>query len=133
MATVHYRNAKLLIDGAHLSTSLNELTVSYAAEMLDETAFGDTTRINKGGLFTATISGGGHCEFEALGIEDIIFNRVGTDGTVITVFPDGITEGTQTLRGYAMLGVVNEFMIGGSVGTLLPITFSCEGRGLSGS
>jgi hypothetical protein len=130
MATVHYRDAKLLIDGSNLSASLNELSVEYAAEMLDETAFGDDTRINKGGLLTAAISGGGHAEFEAESVEDIVFNRVGTDGTVIVVFPNGITEGTVTDMGYAMLGVVESFTLGDAVGTLLPFTMAAMGRGI---
>lgn len=131
MATVHYRNSKILIDGSDLSASLNELSVEQGAEMLDETAFGDDTRINKGGLLTATISGGGHAEFEANAVEDIVFNRIGTDGTVIVVFPNGITEGTQTEMGYAMLGVLSEFTLGGAVGTLLPFTMTAESRGIA--
>jgi hypothetical protein len=120
----------LLIDGSDLSASLNELSVEQSVETLDETTFGDDTRINKAGLFTDMISGGGHAEFEAEAIEDIVFNRVGTDGTVFVVFPNGITEGTVTEMGYAMLGVIEDFTIGGSVGTLLPISFSVQSRGL---
>jgi hypothetical protein len=130
MATVHYRDAKLLIDGSNLSASLNELSVEQSAEMLDETAFGDDTRVSKGGLFTDVISGGGHAEFEAEAIEDIVFNRVGTDGTVFVVFPNGITEGTVTEMGFAMLGVIESFTLGGAVGTLLPISFSAQSRGI---
>ena len=129
MATVHYRNAKLLIDGSDLSASLNELSVEQSAEMLDETAFGDDTRINKGGLFMDVISGAGHAEFGAEGIEDIVFNRIGTDGTVFVAFPNGITQGSVTDMGYAMLGVIEEFTLGGSVGALLPISFSVQSRG----
>ena len=131
MATVHYRNARILIDGSSLHVSFNELTVNYAAEMLDETAFGDTVRVNKGGLLTGEISGGGMAEFEANAVEDIVFNRVGTDGTVIAVFPDGITEGAPaTGMGYAMLGVVNDWTMGGAVGELLPFTMAVQGRGI---
>lgn len=130
MATVNFRNARILIDGASLHASFNELSVEQGAEMLDETAFGDDTRVNKGGLLTAMISGGGHAEFEANAVEDIVFNRIGTDGTVIVVFPNGITEGTQTEMGYAMLGVLSEFTLGGSVGSLLPFTMTAESRGI---
>mgnify|MGYP001562619894 FL=1 len=130
MATVNFRNARILIDGASLHVSFNELAVEYASEMLDETAFGDTTRVNKGGLLTGRITGAGFAEFEANAVEDIVFTRVGTDGTVIVVFPDGITEGTTTNKGYGMLGVVEAFTLGGAVGTLLPFTLACEGRGL---
>jgi hypothetical protein len=76
-----FRQAKILVDGAELSASFADgPTVEYGAETQDETAHGDSARINKGGLFTATISGGGHCEFGANGVEDILFNRVGDYG-----------------------------------------------------
>lgn len=129
MATVLYRNAVILIDGYLLSAYFSEFGVDYSAETLDETAFGDTTRINKGGLFNAKMSGKAHAEF-GVGLEDILFNRVGTDGTVVAVFPDGITVGTQTKMGYAMLGVLDTFTIGGAVGTLLPIDISVSSRGI---
>ena len=130
MATVAYTNARILIDGASLHGSMNELSVEQGAEMLDDTVFGDTTRSNKGGLLTGAISGGGFVEFETGALEDIILNRIGVDGTLLAVFPNGITEGTQTERGYAMLGVIDNFVIGGSVGELLPFTFSAQTRGV---
>ena len=130
MATVHYRDARILVDGSDLSASLNELSVEQSAEMLDETAFGDDTRVNKAGLFTDMINGAGHAEFEAEAIEDIVFNRVGTDGTVFVVFPNGITEGSVTDMGFAMLGVLESFTLGGPVGSLLPISFSAQSRGI---
>lgn len=127
MATVHYRNAKLLLDGADLSADLADLSIEFSAEMLDETAFGDDTRINKGGLKTGTISAAGHCEFGAGNIADVIWNENGSN-VVCAVFPNGITEGSAC--GYAMAGVVENMDIGGSVGSLLPISFTVQGRGI---
>lgn len=131
MATVHFRNAVILIDGASLAASFSEgPNVSYSAEMLDETAHGDDTRINKGGLKTATIDGGGHCEFGSGSVESWLFDRVGDDDIPVVVFPDGIEEGTTTKKGFAMLASVEEFSIGGAVGSLLPFNFSAQSRGV---
>lgn len=131
MSTVVFRRAKILIDGAELSANFSDgPSVEFSAEMLDETAHGDETRIRKGGLFVERISGGGHAEFGAGALEQIIFERVGVDGTVLCVFPDAITEGSQTARGYAMLGVIEDFTVGGKVGDLLPFTFAANGRGI---
>lgn len=128
MSTVHYRNAVLLVNGSLLSASFNELAVSHSAEMLDATTFGYLTRINKGGLQVAEVSGRGLCEFGSGAVEDILFGLVDVDGTVIVVFPDGIVEGSPT--GYAMLGVLNQFNIGGQVGTILPFDMAAQGRGV---
>lgn len=131
MATVHYRNAILLLEGSEIQTSLNELSITYAAEMLDETAFGDTTRIRKGGLFTASISGSGFAEFGADLIEELLFGNLGSDGITVSLFPNGITEGgTTTGMGYAMRGVLAELSLGETVGNLLAMTFNVEGRGI---
>lgn len=131
MSTVVFRRAKLLVDGSELSANFSDgPSVEFSAEILDETAHGDDTRIRKGGLFMERISGGGHAEFGSGALEEIVFNRVGVDGTVLCVFPDGITEGSQTARGYAMLGAIEEFVVGGKVGDLLPFTFAANGRGI---
>lgn len=130
MPTLVYRQAKLLVDGCELSASFTEgPSVEVSCEMLDETAHGDTTRINKGGLFTVAMSGSGSCEFGSGNVFEQCFNRVGVDGTVIAVFANGITPGTITDKGYAMLGVLEDFTIGGAVGALLPFSFSAQGRG----
>ena len=64
-------------------------------------------------------------------VRAILFPAVGTDDTVVAVFPDGVTEGsTTTGRGYAMRGNIDTFNLGGTVGTLLDVTFSVESRGI---
>lgn len=130
MATVHFRNAVILVNGSLLSANFNEFGVEYGAETLDETSFGDTTRINKGGLLIATMTGRGFLEFGESSVEEVLFDLVGVDGTVICVFADGVTEGTTTDKGFAMRGVLSELNIGSAVGTLLPFTFTAMGRGL---
>lgn len=132
MATVVYKNAALLIGGASLSASLNELAAEYGAEMLDGTTYGADTRTFKGGLFTAKVTGKGFAESGAGLTESVLFADNGNDDTVVAVFPNGVVEGAQSVDGigYAMKGVQSEFQLGGGVGALLPLAFTYEARGI---
>ena len=130
MSTIVYRQAVMLFGEVDITAALHELGIDYSAEMLDETTFGDDTRINKGGLFSASISGSGYFD-GAVGIEAVMWPDVGSDDAIVAVFPDGITEGsTTTGRGYAMKGVLDKFDVGGSVGALLDCAFAIQGRGI---
>jgi hypothetical protein len=132
MATILYRNAVCVFDSADISASLNELGVEFSAEILDETCFGDDTRIHKAGLLMAKMAGKGFAEFGDNLIEPVLFNDNGLDDVVVVVFPNGVVEGATVGDGigYAMKGVASEYQIGGGVGALLPISFSFEGRGV---
>lgn len=131
MATIVWKDAEVLADGVALHGAMHELNVDYSAEMLDATVFGLETRTNRGGLFSASISGQGYFD-TAVGIESLVFPRVGEDGTVLAVFPEGVTAGaTASGSGFAMQGVWSEFNLGGAVGTLVNITFSAQTQGLA--
>lgn len=128
MSTIVYRNARLFVDGADVAAQLNELSLEYSAEILDETCFGDDTRVRKGGLKQASASGKGFFD-SALDADAVLFNNNGTDDVVFTLFPDGITLGSQC--GYAMKATLSEFHIGeGGVGAILGLSFAAESRGL---
>lgn len=122
MAALVYKDAVILAFGSDLTAELNELTIEYGAEQLDATTFGADTRVNKGGLLTASISVGGLGSFGANLAEAVLFDGMGDDNTVVAVFPAGVTEGT--LNGYAMEAVVTDFTIGGAVGVLAPFSAS---------
>lgn len=130
MSTKNFKSAKIFVDGYDLAGDFNEIGVELTAEMLDETSFGDSTRIHKGGLTVATIAGKGNVDAADGHVERVMFGIVGTDDKIITVFADGITEGTTTDKGFSMKGVVETYNIGGAVGALLPFDFSIQGRGI---
>lgn len=130
MATVHYRDAVVLIAGFDLSGDFDTLDVEFSAEMLDQTAFGDSTRIMKGGLAVASVAGSGHYSNGKNGVADALFGLVGDDDELITVFANGITEGTSTDMGFAMKGVVETFNLGETVGALLGFDFAMRGMGI---
>lgn len=130
--TVVYRNCVILIGGASLAGQFNELTLNYKSEMLDRTTFGDTTRNRRGGLFSADVAGKGLSVQGTNLVEDVLFAGVGTSDIAVplVVWPDGVTEGSQTGRGYAMLGAFEHLNVGGAVGTLLPFDFAAQSAGL---
>ena len=131
MATIFYRNARIFIDGYDLSADFSSIGVMYSAEILDETAFGDTTRIHKGGLKVADVEGGGHWDAAAGHVDQVMFGIVGTDDKIISVFANGITEGVATDMGFSMKGVVETFDLSGDPGSLLEFSFAIRGRGIA--
>lgn len=148
MATILYRNAQMLVNGAELTAALHDLSVDYMAEILDATPFGADTRVHKGGLYTGKIAGKGWFD-GAVNTEPVLFLGVGSgaalastqnpayqsaveiEDTIFAIFPDGVTEGSQTTgMGYALKGVLSTFNMGGADGTLLDCTFAAESRGI---
>lgn len=132
MATVHYRNARIFAGGYDLSGDHNQLGIDLSAEMLDETCFGDTTRIRKGGLTVASITGAGFWDASAGHVDALLFSDVGVDDVPVLVFPNGITEGTATERGFGFKGVVEKYNLKGDVGSLLSFDMQINGRGIEG-
>jgi len=131
MPTIIYRNAQLLFDGSELSGTLHDLAIEYSAELVDTTVMGNDTRVRKGGLFTGKMSGKGYFD-TVIAIEQIMFSNIGVDDTILSIFPDGVTEGsTTTGMGYAMKCTVDTFYVGGTDGALLQVNFSAMSRGIA--
>ena len=130
MSTLVYRNARVFVDGFNLSGDHNAVSVALSAEILDETAMGDSTRIHKGGLTTADIEGAGHWDAAAGHVDRIMFGLVGADDKIVSVFPNGLTEGTATEKGFALKGVLETFDVSGDVGSLLAFSMAIRGRGI---
>ena len=129
MATVIYTDAKFFLGGYNLSADHNEIGLDYAAEMLDVTTMGDSTRVNAGGLDTATVNGSGVWNGGTGNADDALFGLVGEDQKVLTLFPDGLTEGSTTAKGYAMKSVLANYNIGNTVGDMLTFDLTAESAG----
>ena len=130
MAILHLRDARILLDGFDLSGNFTDLNVEHSAEMLDRTTMGASTRIRRGGLLVSDVSGSGYYEDDLNGAADAIFNLNGTSDTLVTVFANGINEGTSTDMGFAMKGVVERLDFSESAGGLLGFEFAILGRGI---
>ena len=129
MATVIYTDAKFFLGGYNLSADHNEIGLDYSSEMLDVTTMGDSTRVRAGGLDTATVNGSGFWNGGTGNADDALFGLVGEDQKVLTLFPNGITEGTSTLKGYAMKSVLANYNIGNTVGNMLTFDLTAQSAG----
>ena len=124
MATLHFRNAFLQINAVNLSDDASSITLNYASEMLDETAFGDSTRIRKGGLFDWSVDINFHQDYAASQVDATLFTLVGTT-VCIEIRPQNICSTVANPR-YEGIAVLESYQpVGGDVGTLLdaPVTF----------
>lgn len=136
MATLPFINARIFVGGFEISGDSNALGVALAAEMLDETCFGDTTRIHKGGLKTVEVTAAGNVDAAAGHVDRIAFDIVGLDDQIVTVFVNGITEGagaagiSATDTGFSTKGVIEKYGVKGDVGSLLGFDLAIMGRGI---
>lgn len=111
-----------------LSDDTESVTLNYSAEMLDETAMGDTTRIRKGGLLDWSLDVNFHQDFAASQVDATLFSLVGTT-TCVELRPLNSCSTTinPSYTGICVLETYNP--VGGSVGSLLdaPATFQSAG------
>ena len=82
MATFVLTDAVITIDGTDLSDHGNQVSVSYEAESQDDTAFGDDTRSNAGGLKAWSMDITFLQDFAASNVDATMFPLVGTTVTV---------------------------------------------------
>lgn len=126
MATLLLSNAKVYYGQFDISGDLNSVSMSMEAAALDKTTFGQTTRINQGGLKSASIAIGGLMQEAADAVGKTIFDRVGTNDVVVSVVPQGNTEGNVA---YFFKSLTSQFSPGGSVGELYAFNASAQASG----
>lgn len=128
MATVVYRNAYFWLNNVDYSDEIESLTLDYGAEMLDETAMGDDTRVNKGGLLTWSVSGNAHQDYASGNLGANLFALVGTT-TCFELRPLNSCSTTINPRYSGVAIVESAPQVGGSVGSLLDMSFSLQSAG----
>lgn len=123
-------DAFVSINAIDMSASVRSVSINYAAELLDETTMGDTTRENKGGLKTWSMDIEFKQDFAASPAPDVLlFPLVGTTFTVI-VRPVKATVVGATNPNYTGTGILESYNpLGNSVGDLAvaPITIQSAG------
>lgn len=82
MATFVLTDARIAINGTDLSDHGNQVSISYEAETQDDTAFGDDTRSNAGGLKNWSASVTFLQDFASGEVDATLFPLVGTAVTV---------------------------------------------------
>lgn len=129
MASRHFNDAFFSIGGTDLSAYVKSVTLNYAAEMLDETAMGDTTRKNKGGLLNWSMDVEFKQDWAAGAVDATLFSLVGTNAAVV-LRPDNSEGVSATNPNYTGTGCLESYNpIGNGVGDLAmaPITIQSAG------
>ena len=124
MATLVWTDANVLINAVDLSPSVRSATLTFDAEMLDETVMGAaTTRLNKPGLFNWNLE----VEFlqdYATGAfpDDTLFSLVGAAAFVVAIRPTSavISATNPEYTGNAVIATYNP--LAGLVGDLAVTT-----------
>lgn len=118
-------NAKIYLAGYDLTGDFNQVALAFAAEELDDTAFGDTTRSRTGGLKTAAVEGSGFWNGGA-DVDKQIFDRIGTADVPMLIGVDGADAGEVS---YFLQALEASYQLGGAVGELLPFNLSAVASG----
>jgi hypothetical protein len=115
--------------GVDLSAWVKEINLDYEAETLDETAMGDTTRKNLGGLLNWSASVTFKQDFTASAPDVTLFSTVGTVVTIIIRADksDGVGATNPNYTGSALVTSYKPF--GQGVGDLAMATLELVSAG----
>lgn len=117
MAVHKFYNASVVINSVDLSDHVKSVTINTGAEALDDTAMGDTTRSNLGGLLTWGISVDFEQDYASGKVDATLYPLVGTTTTIVVKPDAGSTAATNPKRtGTALLTSYDP--VGGTVGDL---------------
>jgi len=124
MAVEVLTNAKLFFDGYDFSGDMNALAITYGADLLDNTTFGNTTHRRLGGLKTLQAQHEGF--YEAQNVDKPIFDNLAIIDKPMTISPKGGAEGDLA---YSFLSVLGGYQQGGQIGEVLPFSVSVDASG----
>ena len=127
MATKVYTNSQFAVGGVDMSGYLQDLTVNYSAELLDETAMGDLTRARIGGLKVWSFAAKLNDDLSSCGPSAVVWSLVGCQ-TCVEWRPVNACS-TDSNPYYWGIAAVDGCPMGGTVGTLAQeaITFQSGG------
>lgn len=130
MAALAFTDCYVSLNAKVLSPFVKSVTLNYSAEMLDETAMGDTTRINKGGLKNWSLDVEFIQDFGATPAPDIdLFSLVGSTLAIIIRPVSGTVIGATNPE-YRGTGCLESYPpLGGGVGDLAGTSITIQSAG----
>lgn len=129
MAQLVLTDAFVSWDGNDWSDHVRQVTLTYSAELLDDTAMGDTTRSRIGGLkdWSATIEF--YADEAASEVTNTLFSDVGTTATLI-IRPDNSDGVSATNPNYTGVGILESLpLVSGDVGSLNMASVTIQAAG----
>ena len=128
MATLVLTDAVLTINSVDLSDWCKTATLEYEAEAVDETAMGDTTRINIGGLKSWTLTADLMQDYASSAVDQTLWSLVGTQVTVKLKATSSSNSATNPE--YSGTALIQAYQpVGGTVGELHMTRVSCVSAG----
>lgn len=115
MASEVLKNAHFSYAGTDLSSYVRSITLTYEAETADDTAMGDGTRSNIGGLKNWSVEVEFNQDYTSSAVDDTLFSLVGTANAIV-IRPDAGSVSTTNPE-FGGTGVLSSYPpLGGSVG-----------------
>lgn len=129
MASSVFSNAFVSINGVDLSDRVKNVTLNYAADDIDDTNMGDTTRVHKAGLLDWSVEVEFAQDFASGEVDATLFSLVGASAVAVIVRPDNAAASATnpSFSGSAVL--LSYPPIGGSVGELHTTSASFQAAG----
>ena len=129
MPSLTFNDAHVSLNAVDLSAFVTSVTINYSAELLDETAMGDTTRKNKGGLKDWSVAVEFKQDFAAGAVDVSLFALVGTTFPVV-IRPVKATVVGATNPNYTGTGILESYTpVGNTVGDLAMAPVSIQAAG----
>jgi len=126
MASQVIKDAKLYVGEYDLSGDHVSIALTYGSEPQDDTAMGDDTRSNAGGLKTVSFSGEGFWSGGDNAVDDAIFGKIGTANVPMTIAPAGETLANDA---YLFRATPDNYAPGAGVGEMFRFSVSANGSG----
>lgn len=129
MATQVFTDAFLSVAGVDLSDHVKSVSLTYEAEALDETAMGDTTRKNRGGLLNWSVQVEFYQDYASGEVDATLFGAVGTN-VALVIRPDNSDGVGATNPNFSGTGMLQTYQpVGGDIGEMemAPVTFVSAG------
>jgi hypothetical protein len=128
MATLVLTDADVVINSVNLSSAVRSVTVNYSAELQDETAMGDDTRIRLGGLKDWSMDMEFNQDFAAANVDATLFPLVGTTFAVEVKPTSGAVSATNPK--YTGTGILESYPpLGNAVGDLATTSITIQSAG----
>ncbi len=121
MATKVLTNGKFQLNATDLSDHLVSATLNHQSEMLDETAMGDSNRIQKAGLKNWSLEATLHQDYGAASVDALLFSIMGTTAC-FELRPDN-SASTAINPIYSGICILQEYPpVAGGIGELMRVT-----------
>jgi hypothetical protein len=128
MASLAFTNASVVLNSVDLSDHVKSVTLNYSAAMLDDTAMGDTTKKNKGGLKDWSLNVEFKQDYAAASVDATLFPLVGSTFTVAVKPVNTATSATNPQ--YSGTGILESYPpIAGGVGNLAAASVTIQAAG----